>query len=111
MFCQGEEWKIRAQDILDNELEVFKSIELNMNVALVSDWWAIANKKSMPCWAYLCYLDFDLKDKSKFIFEEITRFINHLMESPYKDDYLKFLSKSENSWGVKDGSYDRKKVF
>lgn len=29
---------------------------MDMNVALVSDWWKIKNKEPMPVWAYLCYL-------------------------------------------------------
>lgn len=28
----------------------------------------------MPLWAYLCYLDFDLKDKSRYIIEEMDRY-------------------------------------
>jgi hypothetical protein len=65
-------------------MTIFNSIDMNMNVALVSDWWKIRNKELMPIWAFLCYLDFDLKDKSIYIFEEITRFVAKLMNSSHR---------------------------
>ena len=61
--------------ILDNEILILTTLDLNLKVALVSDWFKMLNEELMPAWAYLCYLDFDLKDKSKLIAEEISRFI------------------------------------
>ena len=52
-----------------------------MNVALPSDWYKLTNKTMMPVWVYLCYLDYDLKDKSKFIVEEINIFIEKFLGS------------------------------
>ena len=65
----------------------------------------------MPVWAYWCYLDFDLKDKSKDIFEEILRFIDAVMESPFKDVYEEFVKDSEAGWNAKKGDKNRRKVL
>ena len=82
-----------------------------MNVALVSDWWKIKYQQLMPVWAYWCYLDFDLKDKSKDIFEEILRFIDAVMESPFREAYEEFVKESEAGWKVKEGDKNRRKVL
>lgn len=57
----------RSEVILKNEFTIFDVLGLNMNVALPSDWYKLTNKAMMPDWIYLCYLDYDLKDKSKLI--------------------------------------------
>jgi hypothetical protein len=58
-----------------------------MNVALVSDWWKIKHQQLIPVWVHWCYLDFDLKDSSKNIFDEVTRFIEAVKESPFNEVY------------------------
>jgi hypothetical protein len=40
-FCQGEEIVIDRKRVLDNEFTIFDALDINMNVALVSDWWKI----------------------------------------------------------------------
>lgn len=50
-----------------------------MNVALPSDWYKMTNNAFMPMWIYLCYLDYDLKDKSKSIAQEINLFIEKVL--------------------------------
>jgi len=68
-----------------------------MNVALPSDWYKMINKTVMPIWCYLCYLDFDLKDKSKFIAEEINLFIGKILGSkdPKVYELVKLHEKSQ----------------
>ena len=93
---------------------IFNAIDHNMNVALESDWWSIINEELMPSWAYLCYLDFNLKDKSRFIFNEITRFVLEVKASPFKANYLEFIEESEASWNVTEEMAmkgERKKSF
>lgn len=55
---------------------ILETLGLNLNMALVSDWYWLLKKEKMPLWAYLCYLDFDLKDKSRYIVEEIDRYFS-----------------------------------
>lgn len=66
--------KISTSIILEREMVILETLGLNLNMALVSDWYWLLKKEKMPLWAYLCYLDFDLKDKSRYIVEEIDRY-------------------------------------
>jgi hypothetical protein len=43
-FCQGEEIMIDRKKVLDNEFTIFDALGINMNVALVSDWWKIKHQ-------------------------------------------------------------------
>lgn len=58
-----------------------------MNVALPSDWYKMINNTMMPTWAYLCYLDYDMNDKSKLIVQEINMFIQQVLKSKEANCY------------------------
>jgi hypothetical protein len=82
-----------------------------MNVALVSDWWKIKQQQLMPLWVHFCYLDFELKDRSKEIFDEVMRFIEAVMKCGLKEEYEAFVKESDSWWNVKEGCTNRRKTF
>jgi hypothetical protein len=65
----------------------------------------------VPVWVHFCYLEFDLKDKSRDVFDEVMRFIEAVTKSPLKEEYEAFVKESNSWWNVKEGYKNRRKTF